>query len=171
MLAQKQQLLVRYYLWATDGPWRLPSRLHYDLIDRKVALAQYAATKQKVLEVFARRIGVDTAIAALLASISAAAFAETKRVEQNEKAIKAEASRKYCPGQPGGQAGVAVGMTKQQVLSSCGWGKPMYINTTVTTDGTREQLVYGLCNARKAGLCRSYVYLTNGVVTAFQSSD
>jgi hypothetical protein len=60
VLAQKQQLLVRYYLWATDRPWRLPSRLHYDLVDRKVALAQYAGTKQKVLEVLARQIGVDT---------------------------------------------------------------------------------------------------------------
>jgi hypothetical protein len=60
VLAQKQQLLVRYYLWATDGPWRLPSRLHYDLIDCKVALPEYAGTKQKVLEVFGRRIGVDT---------------------------------------------------------------------------------------------------------------
>jgi hypothetical protein len=59
-VAQKQQLLVRYYLWAADGPWRLPRRLHYDLIDHKVALPQYAGTKQKVLEVFARRIGVDT---------------------------------------------------------------------------------------------------------------
>ena len=59
MLAQKQQLLIRYYIWASDGPWRLPSRLHYDLMDRKVALPQYAGTKQKVLEVFARRIGVD----------------------------------------------------------------------------------------------------------------
>ena len=60
VLAQKQQLLVRYYLWASDGPWRLPSRLHYGLMDRNVALPQYAGTKQKVLEVFARRIGVDT---------------------------------------------------------------------------------------------------------------
>jgi len=60
MLAQKQQLLVRYYLWATDGPWRLPNQLHQDLIDREVALPQYAGTKQKVLEVLARRIGVDT---------------------------------------------------------------------------------------------------------------
>jgi len=51
VLAQKQQLLVRYYLWAADGPWRLPSRLHYDLIDRKVALPQFADTKQKVLKV------------------------------------------------------------------------------------------------------------------------
>jgi hypothetical protein len=51
VLARKQQLLVRYYLWAADGPWRLPSRLHYELIDREVALP---------LEVFARRIGLDT---------------------------------------------------------------------------------------------------------------
>jgi hypothetical protein len=57
VLAQKQQLLVRYYLWATDGPWRLANRLHYDLMDRKVALPQYAGTRQKVLELFARRSG------------------------------------------------------------------------------------------------------------------
>jgi len=107
------------------------------------------------------------AIAALLASIATAAFAETKWVEQNEKAIKAGASRKNCTGQPG----AAIGMTKEQVLSSCGWGKPSHINTTITAGGTREQLVYGLCNTRKSGLCRSYIYLTNGVVTAIQSSD
>ena len=60
VLAQKQQLLVRYYLWAADGPWRLFNQLHQDLMDRKVALPQFAGTKQKVLEVFARRIGVET---------------------------------------------------------------------------------------------------------------
>ena len=60
MLARKQQLLIRYYILASDGLWRLPSRLHYDLMERKVALPQYADTKQKVLEVFARRIGVET---------------------------------------------------------------------------------------------------------------
>ena len=49
MLAQKQQLLVRYYLWAADGPWRLPNQLHQDLVDRKVALPQFAGTKQKGL--------------------------------------------------------------------------------------------------------------------------
>jgi hypothetical protein len=42
VLAQRQQLLVRYYLWTADGPWRLPNRLHYDLIDRKAALPHYA---------------------------------------------------------------------------------------------------------------------------------
>jgi hypothetical protein len=60
VLAQKQQLLVRYYLWAVDGPWRLPNQLHYDLVDREMALPQFAGTKQKVLEVFARRVGVNT---------------------------------------------------------------------------------------------------------------
>ena len=59
-MAQKQQLLIRYSLWAADGPWRLPSRLHQELIARKVALPQYAGMKQKLLEVFARRIGADT---------------------------------------------------------------------------------------------------------------
>jgi hypothetical protein len=59
VLAQKQQLLVRYYLWAADGPWRLPNQLYRDLIDREVALPQFADTKQKVLEVLSRRIGVD----------------------------------------------------------------------------------------------------------------
>src|SRR5262245_41923281 len=60
VLAQKQQLLVRYYLWTADGPWRLPSQLHRDLLDRVVALPQFAGTKQKMLVVFARRIGVNT---------------------------------------------------------------------------------------------------------------
>jgi hypothetical protein len=60
VLAQKQKLLVRYYLWAVDGPWRLPDQLHHNLIDRKVALPQFAGKKQRVLEVFARRVGVNT---------------------------------------------------------------------------------------------------------------
>jgi hypothetical protein len=54
-VGSKQQLLVRYYLWAIDGPWRLASRLHYDLMTERWRLR--AGTKQKVLEVFARRIG------------------------------------------------------------------------------------------------------------------
>ena len=58
-MAQKQRLEVRYYLWADDGPWRLPVRLHQDLIDRKVALPRYAGTNQKILEVFARWITSD----------------------------------------------------------------------------------------------------------------
>jgi hypothetical protein len=54
------RISVRYYLWSADGPWRIPNRLHHDLIDRKPALPQYAASKQKVLEIFARRISASS---------------------------------------------------------------------------------------------------------------
>ena len=55
-MAARSAITIRYYLWADDSPWRLPVQLHQDLFDRKVALPQYAGTKQKVLEVFARWI-------------------------------------------------------------------------------------------------------------------
>jgi hypothetical protein len=65
VLAKRQtsassRISVRYYLWSADGPCRIPDGLHRDLIDRKVALPQYATSKQKVLEVFARRISATT---------------------------------------------------------------------------------------------------------------
>ena len=59
-MAAPSAISIRYYLWADDGPWRLPVRLHQDLIARKLALPQYAGTKQKILEVFARRVTRDT---------------------------------------------------------------------------------------------------------------
>ena len=59
-VAASSAMTIRYYLWANDGPWRLPARLHQDLIARKLALPQYAGTKQKVLEVFARWITPGT---------------------------------------------------------------------------------------------------------------
>ena len=59
-MAARTAISIRYYLWADDGPWRLPVRLHQDLIAKKVALPQYAGTKQKILEVFARWISRDT---------------------------------------------------------------------------------------------------------------
>ena len=55
-MAARNTISIRYYLWADDGPWRLASRLHQDLIARKVALPQYAGTKQKMLEVMANSI-------------------------------------------------------------------------------------------------------------------
>ena len=59
-IAARSAISIRYYLWADDGPWRLPNRLYQDLIDRKVAFPQYAGTKQKILEVFVRWITRDT---------------------------------------------------------------------------------------------------------------
>jgi len=40
VLAQKPRLLKRYYIWPSEGAWQPSSRLHYDLIDRKVAPAE-----------------------------------------------------------------------------------------------------------------------------------
>ena len=59
IMAARSAISIRYYLWVDDGPWRLPVQLHQDLFDRKVALPQYAGTKQKILEVFARWITSD----------------------------------------------------------------------------------------------------------------
>ena len=59
-MAARSAISIRYYLWADDGPWRITVQLHQDLFDRKVALPQYAGTKQKILEVFARWITRDT---------------------------------------------------------------------------------------------------------------
>jgi len=59
-MAARSAITIRYYLWADDGPWRLTVQLHQDLIARKVALPQYASTKQKIMEVFARWITRDT---------------------------------------------------------------------------------------------------------------
>jgi hypothetical protein len=58
-MAARSAITIRYYLWADDGPWRITVQLHQDLFDRKVALPQYAGTKQKVLEVFVRWITSD----------------------------------------------------------------------------------------------------------------
>ena len=60
MAAARSAITVRYYLWADDGPRRLPVGLHQDLLARKVALPQYAGTRQKILEVFVRWITSDT---------------------------------------------------------------------------------------------------------------
>jgi ABC-type proline/glycine betaine transport system substrate-binding protein len=53
-----------------------------------------------------------------------------------------------------------VGLTAEGVRKSC-WGKPSRINETLTGTHRHEQWVYG------AG---QYVYLTDGIVTAIQSS-
>lgn len=55
--------------------------------------------------------------------------------------------------------GVAVGMSKQDVIASS-WGKPQSINTTTTATGTRQQWVYG---------SRSYLYFDDGILTAIQN--
>lgn len=55
---------------------------------------------------------------------------------------------------------IVLGMTSTQVLQA--WGAPQSINRTVTPTGSDEQWVYGF---------NSYVYLTNGIVRAVQSTE
>lgn len=57
------------------------------------------------------------------------------------------------------RGGVRIGMTKEQVYTSC-WGKPRKVNETVTAGGQHEQWVYGT----------GYIYLDNGVVRSIQTS-
>lgn len=57
-----------------------------------------------------------------------------------------------------------IGMSWNELLNSC-WGRPIGLNTTETSGGRRDQVVY----QGKFG-SRNYVYLTNSVVTAIQVS-
>jgi len=53
---------------------------------------------------------------------------------------------------------IQVGMTQEQLLAS--WGNPERVNSTTTPAGRDDQLVYG----------DNYVYLSDGVVTSYQTS-
>ncbi len=55
--------------------------------------------------------------------------------------------------------GVAIGMTKEQVLGSM-WGKPRRVHSTTNAFGTREQWVYGDGN---------YLYFQDGILTSIQN--
>lgn len=75
------------------------------------------------------------------------------RVKATEQGI---ADRKALCARVGGPR---IGQSAAGVLASC-WGKPARVNTTQTAAASVEQWVY------RSG----YVYLTNGTVTAIQTS-
>lgn len=84
---------------------------------------------------------------------------EYERLKKDEAKRKADLIRRY-----GAQKGklisegiIEVGMTKRMCFDA--WGVPEKINTTSSTAGVYEQLVYG------AGY---YVYLENGIITTIQ---
>ena len=84
-------------------------------------------------------------------------YEATRRVERRAEHAKEVARVKALCERLGG---VRVGLNAEGVRKSC-WGKPAQINTTKTEDHTREQWVYGTGH---------YVYLTDGLVTAIQTS-
>ena len=71
-----------------------------------------------------------------------------------------DASAKKAKAECDRRGGIAIGMTRAEVLVSC-WGKPQRVNTTRTASSDHEQFVYPGYN---------YVYLRNGVVTSIQTS-
>jgi len=61
-MAARSAISLRYYLWADDGPWQITHQLHSDLVSGKIALRQYAGTKQKIIEVFIREVRGRTVV-------------------------------------------------------------------------------------------------------------
>ena len=60
MLAKRQKpapgrISVRYYHWSPDGLHRITEKLHRELLQQKMALPQFAASNQKILELLVER--------------------------------------------------------------------------------------------------------------------
>lgn len=103
---------------------------------------------------------VVSIIAATIApalAIDMEAYNAARAVERRADHAKREADQKALCARVGG---AKIGQTAEGVLASC-WGKPARVNTTLTAGHRQEQWVYG------GG---QYLYLTDGVVTAAQSS-
>lgn len=77
-------------------------------------------------------------------------WVETDEIRAGKVAEKKDCDRR---------GGVAVGMTKAQVIATC-WGKPRSVNTTTTATRTSEQWVYGGGN---------YLYFDNGILRTIQN--
>ena len=48
---------VRNYLWTEESVWRLPSRLHVELVSARTALSALANSRQRVVEAYVSRVG------------------------------------------------------------------------------------------------------------------
>lgn len=58
---------------------------------------------------------------------------------------------------------VRIGMTEDEVIRA--WGKPDHVNKTITSSGTRKQLVFGTSSKRQ------YLYIDDGVLTSIQTPE
>ncbi|WP_420954616.1 hypothetical protein [Bacillus haynesii] len=77
---------------------------------------------------------------------------EKERKEEKNEKLDAMNDRTANPKE------VSIGMTTEEVLTE-GWGRPIDINTTVTSNGKREQWVYK---------GNKYLYFEDGVLTSIQ---
>jgi hypothetical protein len=63
MLAQRQRpqsIRIRYYLSTEEGLFRIPQRLHQELLEGTRMLPEFASSEQRVLEVVARPLTRST---------------------------------------------------------------------------------------------------------------
>lgn len=63
-----------------------------------------------------------------------------------------------------------LGMSTGQVITYTNWGAPNSVNKTSTANGELEQWVYEE-DIHRIGIQNGYLYFTNGVLTAIQSSN
>lgn len=84
-------------------------------------------------------------------------FSDIEPKEHYNKVAKIEIKKNEVP--IGNKKEIRIGMTEKQVREKTNWGSPISINSTVTSNGTREQWVYGY---------GSYLYFRNGILESIQ---
>jgi len=85
-------------------------------------------------------------------------FSDIEPTEHHKKIIQIE-KKKEALAAKNKKGGVRIGMTAKQVREKTDWGSPESINSTITSNGTREQWVYGYGN---------YLYFRNGILESIQ---
>lgn len=87
---------------------------------------------------------------------------EAEREKHNAEWKKSIAADRAEAAARAKRPGVRIGMTADQVINRTRWGRPNTVNKTITTQGVREQWVYG------DGM---YLYFESGRVTTIQTSN
>jgi hypothetical protein len=84
-------------------------------------------------------------------------FSDIEPTEHYKKVVQIQKKKEEQEAK--NRKGVRIGMTAKQVREKTDWGSPESINSTITSNGTREQWVYGYGN---------YLYFRNGILESIQ---
>ena len=84
-------------------------------------------------------------------------FSDVEPVEHYKKIVQIKKKQEELAVK--NRKGVRIGMSTKQVREKTDWGQPDSINVTTTSNGTREQWVYGYGN---------YLYFRNGILESIQ---
>jgi len=85
-------------------------------------------------------------------------FSDVEPTEHYKKLIQIEKKKEALVAK-NKKGGVRIGMSAKQVREKTDWGSPESINSTITSNGSREQWVYGYGN---------YLYFRNGILESIQ---